>query len=58
MLLGLFAAAALFGLYGLILIYHWIRYSMNAGATIIALLSYVSGGVFLLAIMLGAILST
>jgi len=46
------STALLFAGYGLVLVFHWIKYSLNPAAASIAIIVYVTGGLVLLGAMI------
>lgn len=48
------AALALFIVYGIILSYHWFRYSISGGVATLSVIIFASGGIFFLFFLFGA----
>lgn len=51
------SALLIYTIYGFILGYHWIRYSANYAITLLTLAAYIGAGLFLFALMFGALLT-
>ena len=50
-------AALLYVGYGIVLAYHWVRWSGSVATSTLAILLYGSAGAFLFSVMLGALLT-